>query len=181
MHYPDEYIRFLVHFHGDRDYFECHEILEEYWKEHTDENKNSLWVGLIQLAVALYHHRRRNFKGALRMIRQAKQKITTFSDEARHLSLDTDKLLIIISEIESAILVQSPYRSIMLPLSDDTLIERCKTECNRHGFTWGGESNLSNKALVDRHKLRDRSDIILLRKEALLSKSKLNPISEKGE
>ena len=30
--YPTEYIQFLIHFHGDYDYFECHEILEEYWK-----------------------------------------------------------------------------------------------------------------------------------------------------
>ncbi|MFZ3196347.1 MAG: DUF309 domain-containing protein, partial [Bacillus mycoides] len=26
--YPTEYIQFLIHFHGDYDYFECHEILE---------------------------------------------------------------------------------------------------------------------------------------------------------
>lgn len=30
--YPTEYIQFLIHFHGDYDYFECHEILEGYWK-----------------------------------------------------------------------------------------------------------------------------------------------------
>ena len=29
MEFPLKYIDFLVHFHGDRDYFECHEILEE--------------------------------------------------------------------------------------------------------------------------------------------------------
>ncbi|MEH7501602.1 DUF309 domain-containing protein, partial [Neobacillus drentensis] len=28
--YPTEYIQFLAHFHGDRDYFECHELLEDY-------------------------------------------------------------------------------------------------------------------------------------------------------
>ncbi|PAD68333.1 hypothetical protein CHH83_14265, partial [Bacillus sp. 7586-K] len=31
--YDQEYIDFLVHFHCDRDYFECHEILEEHWKK----------------------------------------------------------------------------------------------------------------------------------------------------
>ena len=60
MNFPQKYIEYLVHFHGDRDYFECHEILEEYWKKIDNGNKESIWVGLIQLAVANYHHRRKN-------------------------------------------------------------------------------------------------------------------------
>ena len=48
--YPEAYIDFLVHFHGDRDWFECHERLEEYWKEHPDDPKSDTWVGLIQVA-----------------------------------------------------------------------------------------------------------------------------------
>lgn len=31
--YPEAYVAFLHEFHTTRDYFECHEILEEYWKE----------------------------------------------------------------------------------------------------------------------------------------------------
>ena len=33
MVYPEAYIEYLMYFHGNRDYFECHEVLEEYWKE----------------------------------------------------------------------------------------------------------------------------------------------------
>ncbi|TFE03128.1 DUF309 domain-containing protein [Jeotgalibacillus salarius] len=172
--YPESYINFLVHFHGDRDYFECHEILEDYWKEHTSGEKNSVWVGLIQLAVALYHHRRANFKGASTMIKQSKQKILSFTNEAQALSLDTDELLKMISEIEGAILSESPYQSVMLPLSDKKLIKICSEECSKRGFNWGDASNTQNKALVDRHRLRDRTDVISLRKNALLMKSKLN-------
>lgn len=36
--YPAEYLEYLVYFHADRDYFECHEILEEYWKEQGMNN-----------------------------------------------------------------------------------------------------------------------------------------------
>jgi len=30
--YPEPYLEYLIQFHAERDYFECHEILEEYWK-----------------------------------------------------------------------------------------------------------------------------------------------------
>ncbi|WP_322421049.1 DUF309 domain-containing protein [Jeotgalibacillus haloalkalitolerans] len=178
VHYPDDYIQFLVHFHGDRDYFECHEILEEYWKEHTDREKNSVWVGLIQLAVALYHHRRENFKGAATMLKQSKYKISAFTDEAANLGLNTEALLHLISEIESAVLVRSPYQSVMLPITDDTLLQACRNECHRKGFIWGEKSNMNDEALIDRHKLRDRSDVISLRKQALLTRSKMNSASD---
>ena len=62
--YPTEYIQFLIHFHGDYDYFECHEILEEYWKTKPRGNRDHYLVGLIQIAVSLYHHRRSNWNGA---------------------------------------------------------------------------------------------------------------------
>lgn len=174
VHYPEAYIQFLVHFHGDRDYFECHEILEDYWKEHTDREKNSVWVGLIQLAVALYHHRRGNYKGAATMIKQSKQKITAFTPECRDLALDTENLMELISEIESAVLVGSPYQSVILPLTDPSIINLCQEECRRKGFIWGNESNLADADLIDRHKLRDRSEVISLRNRALLNRSKLN-------
>ena len=69
--YPSEYIQFLAHFHGDRDYFECHELLEDYWKKTDSRNKNSIWVGFILLSVSLYHHRRNNFSGAQRTLATA--------------------------------------------------------------------------------------------------------------
>jgi predicted metal-dependent hydrolase len=69
--YPKEYLQYLIHFHGNRDYFECHEILEEFWKKKDPRNKHSIWVGFIQLAVSNYHHRRGNFKGAQKTLKKA--------------------------------------------------------------------------------------------------------------
>ncbi|WP_218197281.1 DUF309 domain-containing protein, partial [Pseudomonas sp. 2995-1] len=65
MNYPDAYIEYLIEFHGTRDYFECHEIMEEYWKK----NKEKHWHTLIQLAVAIYHERQHNYDGSLRLYR----------------------------------------------------------------------------------------------------------------
>lgn len=38
--YPEAYIEYLAEFHGSRDYFECHELLEEHWKKTLRENGN---------------------------------------------------------------------------------------------------------------------------------------------
>lgn len=74
--YPDAYIRYLAEFHGTRDYFECHEILEEYWKEHPGDEQAQLWHGLIQIAVGQYHLRRGNREGARKMLRSAWQRLS---------------------------------------------------------------------------------------------------------
>lgn len=65
--YPQAYIEYLLHFHATRDYFECHEVLEEHWKQ----TKEHIWIGLIQLAVGMYHYRRGNIAGAKRMVTKA--------------------------------------------------------------------------------------------------------------
>lgn len=53
VNYPQAYIEYLEYYHGARDYFECHEVLEEYWKENPSSPLSAAWVGLIQLAVAM--------------------------------------------------------------------------------------------------------------------------------
>lgn len=68
--YPKPYIDYLVYFHTNRDYFECHEVLEEHWKVADPRHRNVLWVGLIQVAVSLYHHRRSNYVGAERTMKK---------------------------------------------------------------------------------------------------------------
>ena len=57
--YDPLYIRFLYHFNVDRDYFECHEVMEE----------------LLQVAVALYHHRNGNVSGAVKLFTGALEKL----------------------------------------------------------------------------------------------------------
>ncbi|WP_205628902.1 DUF309 domain-containing protein, partial [Acinetobacter baumannii] len=51
--YPEALIDYLVYFHADRDFFECHEVLEDYWKSLPKEERSLFWVGLIQIAVGL--------------------------------------------------------------------------------------------------------------------------------
>lgn len=168
--YPKEYIKFLVHFNGDRDYFECHEILEEYWKASTNMKKDSIWVGFILLAVSRYHHRRRNFNGAKRTLEKAASILLLHEKEVGILGLDIQVLFPQISKLFDEINKERDYQSINLPVTNPILLEACIQECNVRGFLWGKDSNLDNESLVHKHKLRDRTSVIEERMEALKNK-----------
>ncbi|WP_409301472.1 DUF309 domain-containing protein [Peribacillus sp. SCS-155] len=174
--YPEAYIAYLVHFHGDRDYFECHEVLEEYWKEETPQERNSHWVGLIQIAVALYHFRRKNMNGALKTINKAHSLLINKKKEIDELGIEHSRLLHILNEIEDRMKKKLPYESVNLPLNDPGLAAVCRHRCESEGFVWGGSSNMGASSLVNRHKTRDRTDIILERERQLqLRKEKPYP------
>jgi predicted metal-dependent hydrolase len=168
--YPKQYIQFLAHFNGDRDYFECHEILEEYWKESKDKSKDSIWVGFILLAVSRYHHRRKNFNGANRTLEKAIKIFSLHDREPNLLGLDGDIFFPMLSKLLTQTDKKESYQSITLPISDPSLLEACKKECQNKGFNWGQESNLEDESIIHRHKLRDRTNVIEERVEALKNK-----------
>ncbi|SFS77596.1 DUF309 domain-containing protein [Marininema halotolerans] len=85
--YSPLYVQFLYHFNVDRDYFECHEVLEELWME---EGREPLFQGLLQVAVALYHHRNDNENGARKLLKGALEKLVDYPKDA--LGIDLDQL-----------------------------------------------------------------------------------------
>lgn len=172
MSYPSAYIDFLVHFHGDRDYFECHEILEEYWKIVDNGNKSSLWVGLIQLAVANYHHRRGNFSGAHRTMEKALTILNHYQAQLNQLGMNARELLDQIEEHLSNIQKRKEYKSVNLPISSKNLQKLCTQRSQELSLNWQQESDLSDIEIIHRHKRRDRSDIIKERDQALLKKNR---------
>lgn len=76
--YDPLFIQFLYDFNHTRDYFECHESLEELWLE---EAKNPLYQGLLQVAVALYHHRNGNISGAKKLMTSALDKLERYPEQ----------------------------------------------------------------------------------------------------
>lgn len=54
---------YVYYFEYLRDYFECHELLEEFWKNKPEFTKQDFEVGLILLATGQYHMRRGNITG----------------------------------------------------------------------------------------------------------------------
>jgi uncharacterized protein len=170
--YPDKYIEFMVHFHGDRDYFECHEILEEYWKNTDPNNKKSAWVGLILMAVSFYHHRRENFSGAERTLSKGIGILECKAGEIQALGLDTDQLIKDLKDRLVLIQKGGKYFSVNLPIIDPLLKEKCMEACASKGFSWCSDSNFPDKDIVHRHKRRDRTMVIKERLDALNQKKR---------
>ncbi|PLT34818.1 DUF309 domain-containing protein [Bacillus sp. V5-8f] len=167
MNYPGPYLLYLVHFHGDRDYFECHEVLEEYWKEAAPGERESHWVGLIQVAVSFYHYRRRNVKGALKTMKKAVSILEKKPTEIMNLGMNHKDMLILLFETIDRMNIKADYESIDLPLIEPALIETCKKMCVERRIPWRSKSDLANTQLVNRHSLRDRSDVIQEREHQL--------------
>ena len=160
MAYPNEFIDYLVQFHGSRDYFECHEILEEYWKETDPGNKMSHWVGFILLAVSAYHHRRENFSGAERTARNS-LKIMNHTPAAtiHSLGLDYGQLIHMLETSVIKIEQRQPYKSLDLPINNKELQDICQSKCQKEGYDWLHKGQVATN-ILHRHTLRDRSEII---------------------
>ncbi|MEK5253878.1 DUF309 domain-containing protein [Paenibacillus sp. FSL F4-0125] len=75
MAYEPLYLEYLVYFNRDRDYFECHEVLEELW---LAQDRNPLYKALLQVAVGLYHFRNQNVRGAAIMLSGASSKLEEY-------------------------------------------------------------------------------------------------------
>lgn len=168
--YPNAFVQYLVHFHGDRDYFECHEILEEYWKYADKGNKNSIWVAFIQVAVSAYHHRRTNFPGARKSLEKALSIFHNQQPSINVLGLDPKALITLLQKQLLMIEKMEQYTSFNLPISDTSLLKECENKCMELGFVWKSSSDLSNEALIQRHIFRDRTHVIKEREQALKQK-----------
>ncbi len=169
MNFPKEYIDFLVHFHGDRDYFECHEILEDYWKKVDNRNKESIWVGLIGIAVSNYHHRRGNFQGAQRMLEKSLVILSMHKGQLKKLGLNETILFQQMEQHLLQIKKSLPYCSQQLPISPE-LLAICQERSKERGLDWGRASNMEDSELIHRHLKRDRSSVIKERQQALQKK-----------
>lgn len=164
MHYPIAYTDYLIQFHAQRDYFECHELLEEYWKEHPDDGYSNFWLALIQVAVGQYHERRGNRKGAMKMYSASIQKLTNEPDW--RLGLHTSSLVNDITERVAACQNAQHYTDINLKL-DELLEQFCVEQSKERNLQWKASSMNVSEYIIHRHIRRDRSEVVLAREEAL--------------
>ncbi len=145
------YIEYLIQFHCQRDYFECHEILEERWKLDRKEDRKRYWVGLIQIAVGMYHYRRKNWNGARKMFTSAKIIVKEEYCEFAKLGIIVDDLITLLERQLMNIHNRLEYHSISLPLIP-ILLNECCTLSKEAELTWGASSDLTNTLLVHKHK-----------------------------
>ena len=158
-HHP-LFVNFMVYFNDNQDYFECHEVLEEYWKSLPDGNKEHPLTAFILLSTGLYHWRRGNTIGALRTLRKAHAKFSTFPAlymgeiDMTELALDVQQAL---QQVEDG----QPFHAFSLLISSEQLqthIETTKPSMQLLPF--------GSDAIIHKHMLRDRSDILHERNKA---------------
>jgi predicted metal-dependent hydrolase len=162
--YDRAYIDYLVYFHCERDYFECHEVLEEHWKKDSPKDRKKYWVGLIQIAVGLYHQRRGNFTGALKTISNAINLLGNERQAVHKLGLHSEELLKQLTIRKNEIEAEQSYYSFNLPIVDEELVSICQNRCKNSQYLWGQESDVSNEELIHKHTKRDRTEVIKERK-----------------
>ncbi|WP_379138969.1 DUF309 domain-containing protein [Paenibacillus sp. sgz500958] len=86
--YEELYVAFLVYFNRDRDYFECHEVLEKLW---LARDRDPLYKGLLQAAVGLYHFRDGNVRGGIILMKRAADRLKKYPPQT--LGIDLAKLV----------------------------------------------------------------------------------------
>ena len=166
MNLPREYIQFLVHFHGDRDFFECHEILEEYWKQNDHPEYKNVWHGLIQVAVGSYHHRNGKLAGAAKMYEAAIHNLAPEISKLHSLHIDSTHLL---NELEHRTHLPA-YEDYNFSLTNADLMAVCEQICTDSGFVWKSVSPMDNPLIIEKHLHRDRSEVVAARERAKFMK-----------
>ena len=167
--YPSAWLEYLIHFHTTQDYFECHEVLEEHWK--NEGMKGNLWPGLIQIAVALYHQRRGNKNGARRMITSSILKLQTEIDGLRELGIDTEPFFVVLNGRKQEIEKDRPFEPITLPLTP-TLLQTCLNEAKVTEDEWFSTDS-ADENIIHKHAYRDRSSVVDERQRQKLKKNRV--------
>ncbi|WP_410769656.1 DUF309 domain-containing protein [Fontibacillus sp. BL9] len=121
MNYEPLYVAYLIYFNRDRDYFECHEVLEELWLK---QGRAPLYKGLLQVAVGLYHFRNGNITGGRKMLRSAAEKLAPYPPDS--LGIDLERLRnetsAYASRLENYEQVPFEYYDLNIKLIDPELI-----------------------------------------------------------
>lgn len=89
MPYDQLYIQFLYYFNIDKDFFECHEVMEELWLE---EGRSPLYQGLLQVAVGLHHYSYGNASGSIKLFTAGIEKLQPYRDK-HQLGIDLARVI----------------------------------------------------------------------------------------
>ncbi|MDA8427730.1 MAG: DUF309 domain-containing protein [Geobacteraceae bacterium] len=99
---PGQLLQAIREFNG-REWFECHETVEELWIGETGEIRD-FYQGIIQIAVALHHWRNGNFGGAVSLLKGGAGYLHRVSDACQWVDVaalidDADRLRTALGEL----------------------------------------------------------------------------------
>lgn len=157
------YIDFCTYFNGNQDYFECHEVLEEYWKEIAPGEKDHVLVGLVQLATGLYHWRRGNFTGSARILTKSLHNLQQNRDSVFLQPINNRLLEEQLTDAIEAIKLQKTFQPFQLTLLDAALEKAVATQIAKLPLA-------DQEFLLHKHMLRDRTEVLEAREAKIALK-----------
>lgn len=152
------FIEFIIHFNYEEDYFECHEVGEEYWKAIAPKDKTHPLTGWIQLAVGMYHWRRSNYPGALRSFIRSRVKLTNAGVWTE--GFDEQQLIDCLTHAIDAVTERKPFAPFKVAITSKELENAVSAYRQQHP-----NAAQDPYYLMHKHRLRDRSSIINLREQ----------------
>lgn len=156
------FVKFIIYFNDNQDFFECHEVLEDYWNSIPQRTKTHPLTGYILLATGLYHWRRGNTIGALRTIKKAQHKMSTMDSITPSFTEGIDFELLRENVDKSIQLIEAevPFTSFKIEVTSHELQHAVKETVTSLKLLPAG-----SEAIIHKHLLRDRTEIIKMRDE----------------
>ncbi|TQR21068.1 DUF309 domain-containing protein [Psychrobacillus vulpis] len=152
------FVQFLKEFNETYDYFECHEVLEEYWKEVAPRRKVHPLTALILVSTGMYHWRRGNFIGAIKTTSTSIDRLIESSNSPFFETINYEKLLEDVTTSLKLMKNASTFQPFTIQITDKnllTLVNNLKIDnCTDLHF------------LIHKHMLRDRSEILKEREKS---------------
>jgi len=146
------FVAFLKHFNETFDYFECHELLEDYWKEVSPRQKNHALTALILLATSMYHWRRGNYSGAIKTMKSSLKRMEETKNSPFFENFNYQKLT---ENMNSSLLLMESnkeFQQFSIVVTNPTL------QSLVHKLDMKMNDDLH--FLIHKHMLRDRSEIL---------------------
>lgn len=146
------FVQFLKEFNETTDYFECHEVLEDYWKEVAPRQKDHPLTALILISTSMYHWRRGNITGAIKTMSTSIKRLIQTSDSSFFETIDYEQILQATTISLALMQKASAFQAFSIQIKDSkllTLVNKRKIE-NREALDY----------LIHKHMLRDRSEIL---------------------
>ncbi|MCW1928229.1 DUF309 domain-containing protein [Bhargavaea beijingensis] len=151
------FIKFIAYFNENQDYFECHEVLEDYWNLVAPRDRAHPLVGYIQSAVALYHWRRGNFRGAAKLFPKAERLLRLTFEDGSPFSDGVDLPAFLRNIRKAADAVEDGLPFVAFPIRvTDSAIRDAVSELVQNGAI----PDLTGARLIHKHMLRDRGHIL---------------------
>ncbi|WP_019415252.1 DUF309 domain-containing protein [Paenisporosarcina sp. TG20] len=147
-----QYIKF---FNEHEDYFECHEVLEEYWKEVAPKDKTHPLTSWILLSTGMYHWRRGNINGAKRSLVSSQKRMQLNPSSPFYEGIDLPQVTEQINQSIDYIDQGIPFQSFKISIVSHDL----NAEIDKQPSL----ISLTGDHLIHKHMLRDRSEILKAR------------------